>query len=358
MREIGPRRSIGIHAHDDAGLAVANSLAAVQAGATSRAGHHQRLRRALRQRQPRARSGRTSRSSSACPTVPAGDDLTRLPSCRTSSLRWPTSRPTRTGPTSARARSRTRAACTAPRRCACEQAYQHVDPAVVGGDVALGRQRARGRGNAPGGCVSSDRSTSEGIDSAEMSPARQAARGGGRQLRGRRCVVRAARRAGGATDYEPPFRHRRLHGHRRAPQRRRAARRGEREGRGRRRGPAHRGRRQRAGQRARPGAAQGAGRASTPPSTACTWSTTRSASSTARRRRRARTRVIIETGHRVRDLDHRRRGREHHRGLAGRAPRLVRVRDLAARRPSANAATSSFRRGSRSVTRPQPAEAS
>ena len=46
---------VGIHAHNDSGCAVANSLAAVAAGATPRAGLHQRLRRAHRQRRPRHR---------------------------------------------------------------------------------------------------------------------------------------------------------------------------------------------------------------------------------------------------------------------------------------------------------------
>ena len=44
---------IGIHTHDDAGCGVANSLAAVLNGRHPRPGHDQRLRRALRQREPR-----------------------------------------------------------------------------------------------------------------------------------------------------------------------------------------------------------------------------------------------------------------------------------------------------------------
>ena len=46
-----PAVTWGIHTHNDAELAVANSIAAVQAGSAPRPGHHQRLRRALRQRQ-------------------------------------------------------------------------------------------------------------------------------------------------------------------------------------------------------------------------------------------------------------------------------------------------------------------
>ena len=77
--ELGSGPALGIHVHDDAGLAVANSLAAVQAGATSRPGNDQRLRRALRQRQPRhhlgqpgAQAGARDRSRRRGPDAPAG----------------------------------------------------------------------------------------------------------------------------------------------------------------------------------------------------------------------------------------------------------------------------------------------
>jgi hypothetical protein len=43
---------VGIHTHNDCELAVANAIAAVEAGATQVPGHDQRLRRASRQRQP------------------------------------------------------------------------------------------------------------------------------------------------------------------------------------------------------------------------------------------------------------------------------------------------------------------
>ena len=48
----GPDQQIGIHTQNDTGCAVANTVVAVVAGATQRAGHRQRLRRAHRQRQP------------------------------------------------------------------------------------------------------------------------------------------------------------------------------------------------------------------------------------------------------------------------------------------------------------------
>jgi 2-isopropylmalate synthase len=50
--EQGRPVKLGIHAHNDCGLAVANSIAAVKGGRHHRSRHHQRLWRALRQRRP------------------------------------------------------------------------------------------------------------------------------------------------------------------------------------------------------------------------------------------------------------------------------------------------------------------
>ena len=53
VAQIVPGENLGIHAHDDCGCAVANSLAAIEAGARQNPGDAERARRALRQRQPR-----------------------------------------------------------------------------------------------------------------------------------------------------------------------------------------------------------------------------------------------------------------------------------------------------------------
>ena len=60
-----PAVTWGIHTHNDAELAVANSMAAVAAGIRHVQAHHQRLRRARRQRQHGQRSSPTSRSRRA-----------------------------------------------------------------------------------------------------------------------------------------------------------------------------------------------------------------------------------------------------------------------------------------------------
>ena len=49
---LGAACAVGIHTHDDAGCGVANTLAGVHGGRHPRPGHDERLRRALRQRQP------------------------------------------------------------------------------------------------------------------------------------------------------------------------------------------------------------------------------------------------------------------------------------------------------------------
>ena len=103
---------VGIHCHNDCDLAVANSLAAVDAGRGPGAGHDQRLRRALRQRRPdlghrqpgaqeaglRGAAARRRRASDRAVAVRLRNGQHELP--RRTSRSW------------ARARSPTRAACT------------------------------------------------------------------------------------------------------------------------------------------------------------------------------------------------------------------------------------------------------
>ena len=62
---------VGIHCHNDTGCAVANTLAAVDAGRHPRAGHDQRVRRADRQRRPR-HGGRQPRAQAGPAGAAAG----------------------------------------------------------------------------------------------------------------------------------------------------------------------------------------------------------------------------------------------------------------------------------------------
>ena len=192
-RNVVPRSAlgvtIGIHVHDDAGLAVANSLAAVQAGAN----HVQGTINGYGERCGNANLVTIWANLAlklGLPTVPAGDDLT---ACRSCPLRGRGGQHRARRPrarTSARAHSRTRAASTAPRRCASSRptststrpssaarraswsASSAAAPTPRGGSIS---SAARGRGHR------SRRDVAPG----------QAARGGGGQLRGRRCVLRA-----------------------------------------------------------------------------------------------------------------------------------------------------------------------
>ena len=84
---------VGIHCHNDTGCAVANTLAAVDAGATHVQGTAQRLRRAHRQRRPGRRRGQPrAQAGPAGAARPAG--CARRPrGSRTRSARSPTSPP-------------------------------------------------------------------------------------------------------------------------------------------------------------------------------------------------------------------------------------------------------------------------
>jgi hypothetical protein len=105
---------IGIHCHNDTGCAVANSMAAVDCGRHPRAGHGQRLRRAHRQRRPPHR-GRQPAAQEGPAAARAAAAAVSPPGSPTPSPRSPTCRPTPASPTSARAPSLTRPACTPAR---------------------------------------------------------------------------------------------------------------------------------------------------------------------------------------------------------------------------------------------------
>ena len=127
---------VGIHCHNDTGCAVANTLAAVDAGATHVQGTHQRVRRAHRQRRPRL--GRRQPRAQAGPRGAARPGCcTRPPGSRTRSPRSPTSRRPRASRTSASRRSRTRPACTPARSRSTRTSTSTWTRCGVGNDMRL-----------------------------------------------------------------------------------------------------------------------------------------------------------------------------------------------------------------------------
>ena len=128
---------LGIHCHNDTGCAVANSLAAVDAGATPRAGHAQRLRRAHRQRRPAHGRRATCSSSGAgrcCPT----DRLQRGHPDRARGQRGhQRARRTRRQPYVGASAFAHKAGLHASAIKVDPDLYQHTDPKRVGNDMRM-----------------------------------------------------------------------------------------------------------------------------------------------------------------------------------------------------------------------------
>ncbi len=160
--------TLGIHVHDDAGLAVANSLAAVQAGAR----HVQGTINGYGERCGNANLVTIWANLAlklGLETVPGGDDLTHLPELSRFVAEVANIAPDAHQPyvgTSAFAhKGGVHGAATAR----VEQAYQHVDPAVVGGTSRLVVSELGGRANAAWRVRQLGQLASEGLDPAELS---------------------------------------------------------------------------------------------------------------------------------------------------------------------------------------------
>ena len=190
-RRWAPASRVGIHCHNDAECGVANTLAAVEAGATPGPGHDERRRRAHRQRQPRldhrqpaAEAGPRRRLAASSwrkltETAHFVDELlnrharprpglrrARTPSRTRAACTSPASAPTRRpSSTSTRRWSATRASCSSP-SCRARTRWPRR-PRAAGLDA---RRRGRRAGHR----------------------ARQGARARRLPVRGRRRLVRAA----------------------------------------------------------------------------------------------------------------------------------------------------------------------
>ena len=202
--EMGTGVTLGIHVHDDAGLAVANSLAAVQAGATHVQG---------------TINGYGERCGNAdlvpiwanlalklrIPTVPAGDDLTHLPELAHFVAEVANIAPDAHAPYVGTSAFAHKGGVHGAATVRVEQAYQHVEPALVGGTSRLVVSELGGKANAAWRVRQLGQLVTEDIDPAELSRLVKQLESEGASFEGAdasfELLVRR-RRPG----YEPPFR--------------------------------------------------------------------------------------------------------------------------------------------------------
>ena len=166
--EVDRSVSLGIHVHDDAGLAVANSLAAVQAGVT----HVQGTINGYGERCGNAnlvtiwanlalKLGRE--------TVPSGDDLTHLPELSSFVAEVANLAPDAHAPYVGTSAFAHKGGVHGAATTRVEQAYQHVDPALVGGQSRLVVSELGGKANAAWRVRQLGQLLADGLDPAELS---------------------------------------------------------------------------------------------------------------------------------------------------------------------------------------------
>ncbi|HEX7173232.1 MAG TPA: citramalate synthase [Candidatus Limnocylindria bacterium] len=166
--DLGRGVTLGIHVHDDAGLAVGNSLAAVQAGAT----HVQGTINGYGERCGNAnlvtiwanlalKLGR--------PTVPAGDDLSHLPELSRFVAEVVNIAPDAHAPYVGTSAFAHKGGVHGAATVRVEQAYQHVEPARVGGTSRLVVSELGGKANAAWRVRQLGSVATDGLDPAELS---------------------------------------------------------------------------------------------------------------------------------------------------------------------------------------------
>jgi len=166
--ELGGSVSLGIHVHDDAGLAVANSLAAVQAGAT----HVQGTINGYGERCGNANLVTIWANLALklqLPTVPAGDDLSQLPELSRFVAEVVNIAPDAHAPYVGTSAFAHKGGVHGAATVRVEQAYQHVEPAVVGGTSRLVVSELGGRANAAWRVRQLGSVATEGLDPTELS---------------------------------------------------------------------------------------------------------------------------------------------------------------------------------------------
>jgi 2-isopropylmalate synthase len=166
--DLGRDVTLGIHVHDDAGLAVANSLAAVQAGVT----HVQGTINGYGERCGNANLV-TIWANLALKlrrqTVPAGDDLAHLPELSRFVAEVVNIAPDAHAPYVGTSAFAHKGGVHGAATVRVEQAYQHVEPALVGGTSRLVVSELGGKANAAWRVRQLGAVATEGLDPAELS---------------------------------------------------------------------------------------------------------------------------------------------------------------------------------------------
>ena len=166
--DLGQGVALGIHVHDDAGLAVGTSLAAVQAGVT----HVQGTINGYGERCGNAnlvtiwanlalKLGRT--------TVPTGDDLSHLPELSRFVAEVVNIAPDAHAPYVGTSAFAHKGGVHGAATVRVEQAYQHVEPSRVGGTSRLVVSELGGKANAAWRVRQLGSVATEGLDPAELS---------------------------------------------------------------------------------------------------------------------------------------------------------------------------------------------
>lgn len=202
--EIADGATLGIHVHDDAGLAVANSLSAVEAGVR----HVQGTINGYGERCGNANLVTIWANlglKHGLVTVPAADDLTRLPELSRFVAEVANIAPDAHAPYVGTSAFAHKGGVHGAATVRVEQAYQHVDPSIVGGQSRLVVSELGGKANAAWRVRQLGQLATDGMDPAELSRIVKQLESEGASFEGAdasfELLVRRRR-----DDYRPPFR--------------------------------------------------------------------------------------------------------------------------------------------------------
>jgi 2-isopropylmalate synthase len=202
--ELRTGTTLGIHVHDDAGLAVANSLAAVQAGVR----HVQGTINGYGERCGNANLVSIWANLGlklAMETVPAASDLTRLAELSHFVAEVANIAPDAHAPYVGTSAFAHKGGVHGAATTRVEHAYQHVDPALVGGQSRLVVSELGGKANAAWRVRQLAHLATEGLDPAELSRLVKQLEADGASFEGADASFELLVRRGRA-DYRPPFR--------------------------------------------------------------------------------------------------------------------------------------------------------